>query len=41
MNARKKIGSFMGGAAMIAAAVEMTAGLAPASAAPRSHPARC
>lgn len=29
MNARKKIGSFMGGAAMIAAAVGMTAGLAP------------
>ena len=38
MTARKKIGSFMGGAAMIAAAVGMTAGLAPASAAPSQSP---
>jgi len=38
MNARKKIGSVMGGAAMIAAAVGMTAGLAPASAAPSQSP---
>lgn len=38
MTARKKIGSFMGGAAMIAGAVGMTAGLAPASAAPSQSP---
>ena len=38
MNARKKIGSFMGGAAMIATVVGLTAGLAPASAAPSPSP---
>ena len=38
MTARKKIGSFMGGAAMIAGALGMTAGLAPPSAAPSQSP---
>jgi len=38
MNAHKKIGSFLGGAAMIAAVMGMTAGLAPASAAPSQSP---
>lgn len=38
MNARKKIGSIMSGAAMIATVVGLTAGLAPASAAPSPSP---
>jgi hypothetical protein len=38
MNTRKTIASLMGGAAMVAAVVGMTAGLAPASAAPSPTP---
>ncbi len=38
MNARKKITSLMGGAAMIATVVGTTAGIAPASAAPSQSP---
>ncbi len=38
MNTRKKITTLMGGAAMIATVVGMTAGLAPASAAPSQSP---
>lgn len=38
MNARKRIGSVLGGAAMIATAAALTAGLAPASAAPSQSP---
>lgn len=38
MNARKKITSLMGGAAMVATVAGMTAGLAPASAAPSQSP---
>jgi hypothetical protein len=38
MNARKKIASLMGGAAVIAGVVGMTAGLAPAAAAPSQTP---
>jgi hypothetical protein len=38
MNARKKIASLMGGAAVIAGVVGMTAGLTPAAAVPSQTP---
>lgn len=38
MNSFKKIGSLIGGAAVVAASVGLTAGLAPASAAPQQSP---